>query len=162
MSTSERARKIESYGRAYETLTQALEAFPREMWHFKPGPGDWSIHEHVVHITDSEANSFSRCRRCIAQPGESVMGYDENQWARALHYSEQSTEDALELFKWLRLTTYKLIQTLPESTWSNTISHPENGTMTLDDWLDVYESHIPGHVEQMRHNYEAWKNGRKA
>jgi DinB superfamily len=157
MSVEERARKIESYGRAYQTLTQALEGFPREMWHFKIAPDHWSIHELVVHITDSEANSFARCRRCIAEPGQTVMAYDENQWARSLQYTNQSTEDALELFKWLRLTTYKLIKTLPESTWSNTIYHPENGTMTLDDWLDVYERHIPDHVSQMKLNYEAWK-----
>src|SRR6476660_5231837 len=154
MSTEDRARKIESYGRAYEILTQALDEFPTEMWHFKTSPDDWSIHELVVHITDSEANSFARCRRCIAEPGKDVMAYDENTWARTLQYANQSTEDALELFKLLRRTTYKLIKTLPESTWSNTIYHPENGTMTLDDWLDVYERHIPEHVAQMKRNYK--------
>jgi hypothetical protein len=29
--------------------------------------------------------------------------------------------------------------------------------MTFDDWLDIYERHIPEHVDQMRRNYEAWK-----
>jgi len=62
----------------------------------------------------------------------------------------------LELFKWLRLSSYKLIQTLPESTWANTVYHSENGLMTLDDWLTVYERHIPDHVAQMQLNYEAW------
>jgi len=116
------------------------------------------IQQTVVHITDSEANSFVRCRRFIAEPGESVMAYNEVEWAKALHYADQSTEDAIELFKWLRLTSYNLIKTLPDSTWSNTVHHPENGTMTLDDWLDVYASHIPDHVEQMRRSYAAWKS----
>jgi hypothetical protein len=31
----------------------------------------------------------------------------------------------------------------------------ENGIMTLDDWLDVYERHIPAHIEQMQANYQA-------
>ena len=156
MSNAERADKIELYGDAYRILTEALARLPKEMWHFKAAPEDWSIHEIVVHITDSEVNSFVRCRRLIAEPGTEVMAYDENGWMKALRYSEQSTDDSIELFKWLRLTSYKLIKGLPESTWVHTIEHPENGTMTMDDWLDVYASHIPDHVEQMERGYAAW------
>jgi len=156
MLNTERAEKIELYGDAYRILTEALARLPKEMWHFKASPDDWSVHEIVVHITDSEANSFVRCRRLIAEPGTDVMAYDENGWMQALRYSEQSTEDALELFKCLRLATYKLIKTVPESTWSNTIHHPDNGTMSMDDWLDTYARHIPDHVEQMERGYAAW------
>ncbi len=151
-----RLQKIESYGNAHAELVGALKRFPREMWTFRPSPDRWSIHEIVIHIADSEANSYTRCRRCIAEPGESVMAYDENRWAKALRYHEQSTEEAVELFRWLRLSSYRLIQTLPESTWSNTIDHPENGTMSLDDWLDTYERHVREHVEQMQASYDAW------
>lgn len=160
-TTEERAQQLEQYGRAYEQLTEALAKYPREMWQYKSPVEDWSIHEIVVHITDSEANSFVRCRRLIAEPGEAVMAYDESGWARALHYSEQSTEDAVELFRWLRNNTYKLIQTVPEATWSHTTYHPENGTMTMDDWLGVYARHVPDHVEQMERIYLDWagKNG---
>jgi hypothetical protein len=28
----------------------------------------------------------------------------------------------------------------------------------MDDWLDVYERHIPDHVSQMKRNFEVWKN----
>lgn len=157
MTHEERKRKIESYGHAYTRLVEALKEFPKEMWSFKPSPDDWSIHELIVHVADSEANSFARCRRLIAEPGSAVLGYDEAQWAKALRYSEQSTGDALELFKWLRLASYKLIRDLPESVWSNTIGHSENGTMTFDDWLDVYERHIPEHIDQMRRTYATWK-----
>ena len=78
------------------------------------------------------------------------MAYDENQWMKELNYADQSTDDALELFKMLRRKTYYLIKTLPESTWSNAVYHPENGTMTRDEWLDIYERHIPEHLDQMR------------
>ncbi|MGH2593641.1 MAG: DinB family protein [Anaerolineae bacterium] len=157
MTGEERRQKIESYGNAYDRLVEALRQFPTEMWRFKPSPDRWSIHEILVHIADSEANSFVRCRRGIAESGKSVMAYDEMQWAQTLRYADQSTEDALEVFKWLRRATYKLIRSLPESVWSNTIEHPENGTMTLDRWLGIYERHIPEHVAQMQENYGDWK-----
>jgi hypothetical protein len=156
MTSEERKQKIESYGSAYNQLVEALKQFPPEMWQFKPSPDHWSIHEIVVHIADSEANSYIRCRRFIAEPGQAVMAYDEQGWATNLRYHDQSTDEALELFKWLRLKSYPLIRSLPEAVWSNTVYHPENGTMILDDWLDIYERHIPEHVAQMQVNYEAW------
>ena len=156
MDNQARAQKIEAYGQAYDFLSHALQQFPHMMWDFKPTTG-WSVHEIIVHITDSEANSFIRCRRLIAEPGSVVLGYDENVWGDALHYSEQSSDDALQLFKWLRLTSYKLIKSLPDSTWSNTVEHTENGTMTMDDWLDIYAAHVPDHVKQMQEVFGEWQ-----
>ena len=84
---------------AYEKLIAALPHFPREMWQYRPAPDRWTIHEIIVHIADSEANSYVRCRRFIAEPGSTVMAYDEMAWAQRLNYHAQSPEAALELFK---------------------------------------------------------------
>lgn len=157
MSPVERRRKIESYGNAAVVLREGLKAFPRAMWAFKPAPEQWSIHETIVHIADSEANSYIRCRRLIAEPGTPVMAYAEGRWASALRYHEQNTDDALALFQQLRHNSYVLIQSLPEAAWANTVYHPENGQMTLDDWLDVYERHIPEHLAQMGAVHALWQ-----
>ena len=156
MMPEERKNRIESYRVAHQKLVAALEPFPREMWQFRPAPDRWTIHEIIVHIADSEANSYIRCRRFLAEPGSAVLGYDENKWARDLRYHDQSADDALELFKWLRHKSHTLIKDLPEAVWSNTVYHTENGVMTMDDWLDTYERHIPEHVEQMQANYDDW------
>ncbi|MEK7310841.1 MAG: DinB family protein [Chloroflexota bacterium] len=156
MNSDERRQKIESYGNAYNVLAEALKRFPKAMWKFKPSDG-WSIHEIIVHIADSEANSFVRCRRLIAEPGSTVLGYDENGWAKALRYEEQSTDDAVELFQRLRRASYNLVKSQPDSVASHTVNHTENGLMTFDDWLDIYERHIPEHVAQMQRCYEEWK-----
>ena len=156
MSPAARSAKITAYRSAYEILIAGLREFPKEMWHFRDEHGCWSIHEHLVHITDSEVNSYIRCRRLIAEPGEPLMAYDENGWATALGYSDRSADAAVELFRILRQQTYDLIKTLPESTWAHTCYHPENGNMSLDDWLDVYAVHVPEHLEYMRENHHAW------
>ena len=156
MTPETRAVKIASYGDAYETLIAGIAKFPPEMWDFRDEHGCWSIREHIVHIADSEANSYIRCRRLIAEPGQPLMAYDENGWAAALGYADRSVDDALALFRLLREQTYALIQSLPESAWANTCYHPENGDMTLDDWLAVYEAHIPEHLAYMQENYDAW------
>lgn len=157
MEHNERQANIERYGDAIELLKDALTRYPRAMWEYKPTATDWSIHELLVHIADSEANSYIRCRRFIAEPGATVMAYDEAQWARALNYQNQRPEDALELFRWLRGNSYRLIRDLPDSVWANSIYHPENGVMTMDDWLEVYARHIPDHIAQMDRVYRAWQ-----
>jgi hypothetical protein len=119
-------------------------------------PDGLTLHEILVHLADSEANSFVRCRRAIAEPGAPVMAYDEMRWAAGLRYHDQSPDEAVELLRVLRRNTYHLIRSLPERVWSHAIDHPENGRMTLDDWLDVYERHIRDHVAQMQAVYGAW------
>lgn len=157
MPQTPRIQKIESYGSAHAQLITALQEFPQVMWQFRPAAERWTIHEIILHIADSEANSYIRCRRFLAEPGSTVLGYDESRWAQELHYHDQSTADALELFKWLRHQSYMLIRRLPEAVWANTVYHTENGVMTLDEWLDTYERHIPDHVRQMQAVYADWQ-----
>jgi hypothetical protein len=161
MDRQERQARIKSYGTAYEQLVAALETFPKEMWQFRPAPGEWSIHEQIIHLADSEANSFVRLRRGVAEPGSAVLGYDQDIWAIKMDYHAQNYDDALQLFRWLRQLSYSLIRSLPEETWSHTIEHSENGTMTLDDWLVVYDDHTPGHIKQMQACCQAWQAQQK-
>ena len=95
MTPEERLQKIESYGNAHALLVEALEEFPEEMRQWRDEHGCWSVHEHLVHVTDSEVNSYVRCRRLIAEQGGTIMAYDENKWASLLNYHDQSIGDAL-------------------------------------------------------------------
>ena len=160
MTPQQRNAKIKSYGRAPEELDTALPEFPREMWQFRDEHGCWSIHEHIVHLADSEANSYIRCRRLIAEAGRQLMDYDENRWAAALDYHSRSPQAAVALLRCLRRQTYELISALPEAAWANACYHPENGDMTLEDWLTVYEGHIAEHIGYMRQNYDSWVSRR--
>ena len=161
LNTEERRQKLALYRDAHDQLVNALESYPEDMWDYKPGPERWSIREIILHITDSEANSYIRCRRAIAEPGAAVMAYDEDQWARGLSYADQDPQAALALFKHLRGMTYDLVKELPDGVWSHTIDHPENGLMTLGDWLGVYANHVPEHIDQIQATHDAWLADRK-
>ena len=157
MTTTDRHQLISSYRQAYSLLVDAIQKYPKEMWQWRPAPDKWSIHEVLIHIADSEANSYIRCRRFLAEPGSGVYGYDENKWARALQYHDQSVEDALLLFKLLRQSSYDLIKDLPEEVWKTaTVLHSESGSMSFEHWLKIYEDHIPVHIRQMERVYQAW------
>jgi hypothetical protein len=158
LSTEERNRKIESYGTAYERVVKTLHALPEEMWSYKPAPSEWSVHEIIVHLADAEANGYVRFRRFVAEPGSKVMAYDQNRWAKHLDYKKQDMADSLQLFKYLRSTTYALLKELPEELWTNTVQHSESGTITLEDWLENYDNHIAVHIAQMENNLKLWGN----
>ena len=87
------------------------------------------------------------------------MGYDEMGWARRLDYHAQSPDVAVELFRWLRATSYLLVAHQPEAVWAHTVEHSDAGTMTMDDWLDTYARHVTDHVAQMQAVYDDWVSG---
>ena len=160
MTQTERLARIESYGRAYDQLTVALNEFPREMWQYKPSPDRWSIHEIIIHLADSEANSFIRARVFLAEPGKTIMAYDQDKWTREMNYHSLDTDAALDLFRALRKSTYLLLQNQPVSVWERQIVHPEIGLITMDQWLEIYDDHVPGHINQMRKNFKTWKSSK--
>ena len=92
MKPQERQEKIEQYGRGFGLLEAALAKVPREAWDFKPSPDDWSVHEILVHMGDSESMAALRARKLIVEPGSTLMGYEEAKWAGALNYLGQDPE----------------------------------------------------------------------
>jgi DinB superfamily len=158
MNEAERKQKIEAYGRGYDHLLEALADIPREAWDFKPSPTDWSVHEVIVHMADSESMAALRLRKLIVEPGTTLMGYEEAKWADALEYQKQDADDALQIIKLARQTTYRILRTLPPEVFSHSLTHPEySDPYTFDKWLSIYANHIPDHVDQMKRAYEAWR-----
>lgn len=156
MNIIDRQSKIVHYGLAYNEVTEAIKEFPVEMWNFKPSPDRWSIHEIIIHIADSEVNSFARCRKIISEPGSKIFGYNQDKWCSIMNYHQQDTDTALELFRLLRIMTFNLISNIDDNIWNNSVDHEFYGTITLDNWLEMYEPHIPGHIDQMKQVYQEW------
>lgn len=160
MDKNERNEKIERYGQGFDLLLAALKEIPVEAWKFKPAPQEWSIHEVIIHLGDSETNAALRARKLAVEPGGLLMGYDQDKWAVELNYHDQNTDDALQVTKFARLTTYNWLKTLPDDVFSHTVRHPEyDEPYTFEQWINIYSAHIPGHIEQIQNNYSLWKLG---
>jgi len=159
MEKQERESKIELYGKGFGMLVDVLQGIPRDMWQFKPAPREWSIHEVIIHLADSESNAALRARMLIVEPGGTVMGYDQDQWADALNYHEHDLEDALEIVRLARKTTCALLKKQPDEIFEHIVMHPEyNEPYTFENWLNIYSAHIPGHIEQIMNNYKIWRD----
>ena len=161
MNMEERNQKLELYGRGFALLKAALEEVPAEALNFKPEPKEWSVHEVIIHIADSESNAGLRARKLIVEPGSMLAAYDQDKWAVELKYSGQDLADALETTRLVRKSTYELLKWQPEEVFAHAAIHPERPEpFTLDRWLTIYSGHIPGHIEQIRNNIELWKKSK--
>jgi len=162
MDIKERNEKIELYGRGFDLLAAALAEVPKEAWKFKPAPTEWSVHEIIIHLADSESNAALRARKLIAEPGGALMGYDQDKWADELHYHDQNHEDALETVRLVRKTTYELLKKQPDEAFTHSVKHPEYEELyTFEMWINIYSGHIPGHIEQIRNNVKLWGKVKK-
>jgi hypothetical protein len=156
MFREERLEMLESFARGPGLLNAALRQFPKKMWLYKPSLDRWSIHEIILHLADSEATAYIRCRGFIAQPGRQVLDFDPARWAGSLGYYYQSTREALELIPRLRKMTCRLLANLSDAFWSSSVEHRKDGPMTLETWVGLQERHIPHHLQHMLQNYEEW------
>jgi hypothetical protein len=126
---------------------------------FKPAPEKWSVRDVIIHITDSEVNGYIRIRKALAENGESITPYDQDKWAKYLHYDIQSIDENLELFKMLRNLTYKLLKQIHENEWGNFMAHPERGNISVYDYINELIEHDDTHIKQILRNYDSWKTG---
>jgi len=155
---AERTELIEKYRTAFDEFLAALSVIPKEAWLFKPALKEWSVHQVIVHLADSETNSYLRARRLVAEPGQPVMSYDQDVWADKLDYHSTNIDDALETTRLVRKLTYDLLKRLPDSVWTNTVVHPEySEPYTFEKWLRTYADHPRVHAGQITENYRLWK-----
>ncbi len=147
-----------SFATGAERMRTAVAAIPEGAYDFKPSPEAWSIREIVIHMPDSEASGFVRCRKIIAQPGVTVDVYDQDAWAGKLNYAQSDMNAALDLFAKMREATTALLDGLDESVWTeNYVVHPEDGNVNLERWLEMYAVHVDKHLEQIERNVKAWE-----
>ena len=158
MTPEDRQEKIELYGRGFDLLTATLAEVPEEAWKFEPEPKEWSVHEVVIHLADSESIAAQQARLMVAEPGGTVMAYDPDAWATKLKYNEQDPDEALQLLKFTRLSTYRWLKSLPDSAFNLSVIYPgDDAPYRLDELLGIYAGHIPSHIEQIKNNVDLWR-----
>ena len=156
MSPAERHQMIETYAQGYSEFTRALESFPVDRLSEHPMPGKWSAREIVHHLADSEMASALRLRTLLTEIHPVIHGYDQEAYARLLHYDERKDlGPPLAAFRAARENTLSLLQGMSADDWSREGWHTESGRYTAETWLAIYAVHAHGHASQIRRLREA-------
>jgi DinB family protein len=149
MERNEREQLIAQYQDGYRAVAEALLKISPEELDAKPSPWKWSAREVVHHLADSEMTAAIRFRLLLAEDRPAIKGFDQDEFARRLHY-DRSHEASLELFRAARASTAELMGCLTEEEWLREGTHSEVGRFGLDTWLRIYGPHAHRHADQIR------------
>jgi hypothetical protein len=113
---------------------------------------EWSARQCIHHMADSEAQSYARLRRLVAEPeGSIIQGYDEAAWANEpkLAYADGAVENAIAVYAAVRASSLDLVKRLTEEDLEKFGEHTESGKYTIARWLESYTKHPYDHGDQM-------------
>src|ERR671919_1644345 len=96
MEQGTRAKLVERYKEGTRVFAEALEGITDGELDAHPGPAEWTAREVVHHMADSEMTSAIRLRRLIAEDAPTIQGYDQEEYAQRLFYSERPIEPSVE------------------------------------------------------------------
>ncbi|MDT3416935.1 hypothetical protein QO009_002829 [Brevibacillus aydinogluensis] len=140
---------IHEYAQGYELLRASIDGLSEEQMRFRPAPGKWSIHEIIVHVTDSEIVGLHRFKKVLAEDQPLLTAFDQDKWAAQLRYHELDAGQYLLLFKFLRESFLPVLSRLTEDDWQRVGIHSEAGPMTFAQLLQKYVDHIRDHLRQI-------------
>jgi hypothetical protein len=148
MSLSERIAAYQSATQYFLNLAVGTPAQLLDVHH----ENGWSARQVIHHMADSEAQSYSRLRRLVAEPeGSLIQGYDESAWAQceALGYASAPVENAIAVYAAVRASSLDLLKRLAEADLEKSGIHTEAGKYTVDRWLTTYTKHPHDHGDQL-------------
>jgi hypothetical protein len=148
MDADTRKKLLDQYQDGYRVVAEALVGAKDEELDARPAPGKWTAREVVHHLADSEMTAAVRARLLIAVDRPQIVGFDQDEFARRLHY-DRPIEASLDAFKAARRTTAELLERLTEAEWKREGTHTEHGRYTLERWLEIYATHAHKHAEQI-------------
>ena len=141
---------LEQFEHGGEKLKLAIRGLTREDLIALPAPegevGKWSIQQVVLHLADCEAVFADRIKRVIAEENPNLLAFDENKWATALHYNDQSAELGAQQVDVMRRQLGAVLKNLPEDAFSRTGTHTVAGKQTLTDIVNKCINHLEHHL----------------
>src|SRR5919198_2031557 len=150
MDTDTRKKLIDMYKDGYRVVAEALAGATDEDLNVHPKPGKWSAREVVHHLADSEMTAAIRLRLLLVVDNPQIVGFDQDEFARKLHYADRPTEGSLDAFKAARRTTVELLELMTDADWRRQGTHTEHGAYSVERWLEIYSSHAHKHAEQIQ------------
>lgn len=146
LTDAQRRGFIDAIAEAPAKLRSAIEGLNDRQLDTPYRPGGWTVRQVVHHVPDSHINSFVRFKLALTEDEPTIKPYDEGRWAELGDVNATPVETSLALLESLHKRWVLLLNSLTPSHWRRTFRHPERGTMTLDENLQLYAWHGRHHV----------------
>jgi DinB family protein len=142
MDAARRRMLIERYKDGYRAVRDGVDQRSAGELDVAAEGSDWTPRQIAHHLADSETMSGIRLRRLLAEDQPVIEGYDENAFARLLHY-DRPIGASLEVLRAVRMASAELLERLSEAEWTRGGTHSESGAYSVETWLVIYAAHTP-------------------
>lgn len=135
-----------------DTLQKYRDVFARTspaQWHAPWAPGKWTRHQVLVHVVQWELIFSTRVRMALAIPGYIVQPMDQD----PLLEFEAPVVDvatAAAAFEATRAMNIALVGGLSEDVRARRITHPERGSVDINDLIVTMTGHPVHHLAQIQ------------
>jgi uncharacterized damage-inducible protein DinB len=137
---------IEEFVACGARLRHAVAGLTPEELTARPGPGDWSILELVIHLTDSDSIAIDRMKRMLTEDNPPLLYADETAYVRRLATHDQSLDDALTIFEVGRRQFARVLRALPDEEFDRRGTHNRRGIVTVGSSVQNYIDHVNHHL----------------
>ena len=131
-------------------LARLIERVPDEVLSRRQVTGKWSIRAILAHLAEDELVSSWRYRQMIEHSGATLLGFDQDEWARLGDYDSWTATEALDLFRLLREANLRMFGRLTSEEWHRHGTHAERGRITVEKLARHMAAHDVNHVIQVR------------
>ena len=164
MTPSEREVVLKNLAGSRERLLGMAQGLSREQWHYRPGPGRWSVAECVEHITTVEGRVLGFIQKTLESgpdPSKSSAMTDEvlvtDVAGRITRF--QAPEPAVPTGRWpheqllrefdgARQRTRDFAASTAADLRQHFFKHPRFGELDLYQWLLLLAAHSDRHRAQ--------------
>jgi len=116
----------------------------------RPAPEKWSIAEIVAHLADAELAMGWRLRNMLANPGVALTWWDQAVWAERLGYAQQDASLSAGVFRALRESNLRLLESVPRARWVECYGvHEVRGRQTVEEFVRLEAAHDLNHLRQI-------------
>lgn len=145
--------RIEASGKE---LLDAFEHLTEEEIQRVPAIGEWSIHQTMAHVRDTEKYVFlERSRRILTETDPPIVqNFDQDEWNREHYSTKEPLKNILSDFRASRRSLVKNLRASKDKDWSHYAVHPMYGKISLEYIATHNYSHTLDHIHQLLEIHE--------
>ncbi len=128
-------------------LEKAIENLDEVQLNTPYRDGGWTVKQVVHHVSDSHLNALSRLKFTLTEENPTVMGYDEEAWAKTAEYTQLPINISLTMIHTIHAKLHCLFSNVTAEEWKRTYIHSQSKKQ-FDLWflLGMYAWHGKHHA----------------
>lgn len=140
---------LENFQQHTTDFLDALALFPERSRTLAPA-GEWSAAYIVHHISDGETHFAGRFLLTLGADNPPLTLFNEEWYPEVLHYEKRTVNKSLAAIVGIRTMIFETLSLIDDDKWARTMQREDGSLATLADLVVQGDSHLTGHIDQLR------------